>query len=108
MTKRGKLKIILDSGVTIWLSLFLLVFICCKNPTSPESEKTEINITVTNECGVAVDIYMDNNLQFSVEYQESRTIQNGLGALRNLRPVKRTTCGVRRSPPTAGCRSERF
>ena len=76
MTKRGKLKIILDSGVTIWLSLFLLVFICCKNPTSPESEKTEINITVTNECGVAVDIYMDNNLQFSVEYQESRTIQN--------------------------------
>ena len=76
LTLVKKHKLIHCAGILFWISIFLLAPISCKNTTGPDSENTVINITVSNECGVAVDIYMDNNIQFSVEYQESRTIQN--------------------------------
>jgi hypothetical protein len=50
--------------------------ISCKNTTGPDNEITTISITVSNECGIEVDIYMDNVFQFSVEYQASRDITN--------------------------------
>jgi hypothetical protein len=58
------------------LSIFLLTVFSCKNTTGPENETAEINITVSNECGIAVDVYMDKNFQFSVEYLESKTIRD--------------------------------
>jgi hypothetical protein len=54
----------------------LLAPVSCKNPTAPEDTITTARITVNNDCGVAVDIFMDKNFQFSIEYQESKTIQN--------------------------------
>lgn len=75
----AKLKIykkIPHTGVIFWLSIFLLAPICCKTTTGPDDGKTTATIMVSNECGVAVDIYMDQNFQFSVEYEQSNTIQN--------------------------------
>jgi hypothetical protein len=71
-----KQKRIPHAGVIFWLSLFLLIPVNCKNTTAPDNGITTARIIVSNECGVAVDIYMDKNFQFSVEYQENRTIQN--------------------------------
>jgi len=74
MAKLRKHKIIPHGGVIFCLSLFLLAAIGCKNTTSPDDGITTVRITVSNECGIAVDIYLDKNFQFSVNYQESRTI----------------------------------
>jgi hypothetical protein len=76
MAKLKKHKKILHAGVIFWLSIFLLATLSCKNTTGPDDNITEAKITVSNECGVAVDIYMDKNFQFSVEYLESKTIRN--------------------------------
>ncbi len=76
MANLKKHKKILHAGVFFWLSIFLLAPISCKNTTGPDDEITTAKITVSNECGVAVDIYMDKIFQFSVEYLESKTIQN--------------------------------
>ncbi len=64
------------AGILLWMSIFLLSPISCKNATGPEEGSTTARMTVNNDCGVAVDIFMDKNFQFSVEYQESKTIQN--------------------------------
>ena len=76
MAKLKKHKKILHAGIIFWLSVFLLATLSCKNTTGPDDNITEAKITVSNECGVAVDIYMDKNFQFSVEYLESKTIRN--------------------------------
>lgn len=76
MAELKKRKKIPHAGIILWLSIFLLAPISCKNTTSPENEISEIKITVINECGVAVDIYVDKNFQFTVEYLESKTIRN--------------------------------
>lgn len=75
MAKSKKKSNIPFAGILIWLGIIVLASISCKSPTSPE-EILQVNITVRNECGVAVDIYMDGNFQFSVEYLSSNTIQN--------------------------------
>jgi hypothetical protein len=49
----------------VFLGLFLFALARCK---SPESEIEEANITVSDECGVTVDIFMDGEFQFSLEY----------------------------------------
>ena len=55
------------------MSIFLLTSICCK---SPEEESSMATIDVSNECGVAIDIFMDGVLQFSLEYLAVNTIEN--------------------------------
>jgi len=75
MAKFKRLEKMPYAGIIIWLGIFMLASISCKNPTSPD-ETSEANIIVKNECGVALDIYMDGNFQFSVEYQDSNTIRN--------------------------------
>lgn len=54
--------------------LFFLAMTACKNTAGPDNELTAAWITVNNDCGIAVDIYMDNGFQFSLEYQENKTI----------------------------------
>jgi hypothetical protein len=76
MTNLKKLKVVLYAGILLVFSFSLFSPISCKNTTSPENEISEIKITVINECGVAVDIYVDKNFQFTVEYLESKTIRN--------------------------------
>ena len=76
MAKIKKQKKIPHAGIIFWLSILLLAPICCKSTSGPNDGITTITITVSNECGVALDIFMDNNFQFSVEYQESNNIPN--------------------------------
>lgn len=64
------------AGIVLWLSIFLLAPLGCKNATGPDEGITTARMIVNNDCGVAVDIFMDKIFQFSVEYQESQTIQN--------------------------------
>ena len=76
MAKLKKHKKIPRAGVIFWLSILLLAPISCKSTSGPDNGITTITVTVSNECGVALDIFMDNNFQFSLEYQESNSIQN--------------------------------
>lgn len=76
MVKVSSQKKISCAGILLWMSIFLLAPIGCKSPNSPEEGRTTARMTVNNDCGVAVDIFMDKNFQFSIEYQESNTIQN--------------------------------
>ncbi len=62
------------AGMIVGLGIFMLASISCKNPAGPDNENLKANIIVINDCGVALDIYMDGNLQFSVEYQASKII----------------------------------
>ena len=74
MTNLKKLKVVLYAGILLVFSFSLFSPISCKNTTGPDDGATTIRITVSNQCGVAVDIFIDKNFQFSVDYQESRTI----------------------------------
>jgi hypothetical protein len=47
----------------------------CKNSTTPD-EPEEARIMVRNNCGIAVDIYMDGVYQFFLEYKEYYYIEN--------------------------------
>ncbi len=90
MVKTNKQKTIFYVGMIVWLSLFMLVSISCKNPTGPDKNSTA-NIIVINDCGVALDIYMDGNLQSSVEYLDSITISNVSLELHELVAKKKGT-----------------
>lgn len=76
MTKRKKRKILYLVGIVFAIGICVLVSTACRNVTSPEDSTEEIIITVQNDCGIAVDIYLDKNFQFTVEYSESNTISN--------------------------------
>jgi hypothetical protein len=51
-----------------------MVLIGCKNTTGPTEEQTTASITADNDCGIALDIFMDSIFQFSIDFEESRTI----------------------------------
>ena len=74
MTEHKKHKKYPRGGVIFWVSIFLLTLYSCKNTTSPDDTNAVASVTVSNECGIAVDVYMDQIFQFSLDYQESRTI----------------------------------
>ena len=76
MAKSNKQKRMPYAGIIIWLGIFILASISCKSPTGPDDVTTESDITVINDCGVALDIYMDGNFQFSIEFEDQRTIRN--------------------------------
>lgn len=64
------------AGIIIGLGIIILASISCKNPHGPEDENSQANIIVINDCGVALDIYMNENFQFSIEYKDRSTISN--------------------------------
>jgi len=55
------------------LGFFLFASTTCK---SPEEESSLASIDVSNECGVAIDIFMDGVFQFALEYLAVNTIEN--------------------------------
>jgi hypothetical protein len=55
--------------------MFLLALNGCKNPEGPDAD-IKANLFISNECGVAIDVFMDGNFQFSVEYLDYKVIQN--------------------------------
>ncbi|MFC2166075.1 hypothetical protein ACFLT2_13900 [Acidobacteriota bacterium] len=63
----------IKAGIITLIGIFILTSICCK---SPEDESSLANIDVSNECGVALDIFMDGVFQFVLEYQAVNTIAN--------------------------------
>ena len=64
------------AGIIICLGIIILASISCKSPAGPDDVTTESDITVINDCGVALDIYMDGNFQFSIEFEDQKTIRN--------------------------------
>jgi hypothetical protein len=58
---------ILTAGTIIILGIFLFATTGCKSPENPQTEIIA-NIFVSNECGLALDIYSDGVYQFSLEF----------------------------------------
>ena len=54
MKKLKKHKINLFAVIITIVGILILTSISCKSPTTPEA--TEASITITNNCGIAVDI----------------------------------------------------
>ena len=71
MTKLKKHKINLVAAIITMVGLLILTSISCKSPTTPEA--TEASITITNHCGIAVDILMDGVWQLTIEHLQSST-----------------------------------
>jgi hypothetical protein len=57
------------------LCIFLLASAGCKNPEGPDSD-VMANLFISNECGVAIDVFMDGDFQFSIEFLYYEVIQN--------------------------------
>ena len=62
------------SGIIVLLIIFVCSMISCKSPESPE--EITATIYVSNECGIAIDVYMDGVHQFSVEFLYYDAIQD--------------------------------
>lgn len=73
MRSKNKEKMLMTGIITL-LGIFLFVLISCKSPHDPEAEKA--TVYVYNEYGVALDIFMDGNFKFSVEFSDSDVIEN--------------------------------
>jgi hypothetical protein len=91
MTKFKSRKNMLFAGIVFGIGLYLLASTGCKNTTSPEDSTSGIIVTVKNECGVAVDIYLNKNFQFAVEYLDSNTINNVSLGLHEFEAKKKGT-----------------
>ncbi len=62
-------------GAVALFGIFLLALIGCKNPEGPDEDITA-NLFISNECGVTIDVFMDGNFQFSVDFLYYEVIQN--------------------------------
>ncbi len=68
MKLKKKMKTI---GIFALSCVLLLGMINCKKPDIPNGI-----ITISNECGVAIDVFLDGVFQFFVEYEDSRSIED--------------------------------
>jgi hypothetical protein len=67
-------KKLLNSCIIILIGVFVFSMIDCKSPESPEDVKADI--FVSNECGLAIDIYANGIYQFSLEFLIYEVIEN--------------------------------
>jgi hypothetical protein len=72
MTKYKSKSARMTIAILSLLGFFLFASITCKSP----EEESLANIDVSNECGVALDIFMDDAFQFVLEYLDYDTIEN--------------------------------
>ncbi len=70
-----KIKKARIAGTVIWLGVLLIALVGCKNNTTTE-DPPQANIIVSNECGIAIDVFMNGNYKFSLEYWQFNTIEN--------------------------------
>ena len=61
--------------ISVCLGLLLLAGSGCKNSTTPDGNDKP-RITVRNNCGIAVDIYMDGTYKFFLEHKEYYYIED--------------------------------
>ena len=57
-------------GILVLIGVFLLGIGGCKKIAVPDAI-----IKVSNECGLAVDVFLNDTFQFSVEYEETKSIE---------------------------------
>ena len=81
-------------GMAVCLGIFLLASSGCKNSTTPDEKP---RITVRNNCGIAVDIYMDGTYQFYLEHKEYLYIENVAAGKHTLEAKKRGTATLLKS-----------
>jgi len=62
------------TGIILLLGIFVCSMTGCKNPNSPDEIKA--NISVSNEYGLEIDVYLDGVFQFSLEFLDYATISN--------------------------------
>jgi hypothetical protein len=77
-------------GAAVCLGIFLLASSGCKNTTTPDGDEKP-TITVRNDCGLAVDIYMDGVYQFFLENKEYYYIENVTLGTHELEAKKKGT-----------------
>jgi hypothetical protein len=63
------------AGTAVCLGLLLLAGTACKNSTTPDGND-KARIRVNNNCGIAIDIYMDSEYKFYLENKEYYYIEN--------------------------------
>lgn len=91
MTKFKNKKNILFAGIVLGMGICLLALTNCKNATTPDDLTSGIIVTVKNECGIAVDIYLNKNFQFTIEYSDSNNINNVSLGLHEFEAKKKGT-----------------
>jgi hypothetical protein len=74
MKLRNSAKI-LTVAIVIFLGIFFYASTGCKSPEDPDVE-ISANVTVSNECGLALDIYLNGVFQFSLEFLFYDVINN--------------------------------
>lgn len=64
--------------IIVIFAVISLVATNCKSPESPDSGSSVsvATITITNDYGEALDIYLDEILQFMLAYEESKDIED--------------------------------
>jgi hypothetical protein len=75
MTRLKKLNLVRVLGMSAFLGLLLSAGPGCKNSTTPDGND-EARIIVRNNCGIAVDIYLDDVYQVFLEQKEYSYIEN--------------------------------
>jgi hypothetical protein len=83
-------------GAAVCLGILLSALSGCKNSTTPD-EPEEARILVRNNCGIAVDIYMDAVYQFFLEDKEYYYIENLTLGTHALQAKKKGTDTVLKS-----------
>jgi len=86
MTKHVTQRKIWKIGIFAVLSLAILVSSSCKGSSDPD---ILANIIAQNLCGAAVDIFMDDVYQFSVEFATDETIYDVSFGTYNLEARKK-------------------
>jgi hypothetical protein len=77
-------------GTAVCLGILLLASSGCKNSTTPDGNEKP-RITVRNNCGLAVDIYMDGVYQFYLENKEYYYIENVTAGTHTLEAKRKGT-----------------
>lgn len=75
MAKQIKLRINRRGGIIFLIGILLFALTFCKSPSGIDAN-FEATITVTNLCGATVEIYMDDNLLFSLANGLEQVIDN--------------------------------
>jgi len=81
-------------GTAVCLGIFLFASSGCKNTTTPDEKP---RITVRNNCGIAVDIYMEGVFQFYLEQKEYLYIENVTPGKHTLEAKKKGTATLLKS-----------
>jgi hypothetical protein len=81
--------------IIVFVGFFVFSMTNCKSPESPED--INATITVSNECGVAIDVYMDGVYKFSLEFLIYEVIENVSGGTYEIVAKKKDTDEIQSS-----------